>query len=169
MNRDFSTEWSDWLRENGPRLMLYSRQQSRCEADAEDVLQAALVKTWKTHTVAPDKKVISLAYTNVRRCAIDLARSMDRRTAREQKVVETGETVSWFKLPEDDENRALQVALAKIPESFREVVTLKIWGEQTFAEIGQSLNISPNTAASRYRYGLDALRKQISREQIHLS
>ncbi|NNE92375.1 MAG: RNA polymerase sigma factor, partial [Verrucomicrobiales bacterium] len=44
-----NSSWSDWLRENGPRLMLYARQQTRCEADAEDVLQAALVKTWKTH------------------------------------------------------------------------------------------------------------------------
>ncbi len=148
--------------------MLYARQQSRCEADAEDVLQAALVKTWRTHKGDPDDKVISLAYTNVRRCAIDLARSMDRRRIREEKVVELGETVSWFELPDDDENRALQVALAKIPDSFREVVTLKIWGDQTFAEIGENLGISPNTAASRYRYGLEALRKYLDREQIHL-
>jgi len=28
----------------------------------------------------------------------------------------------------------------------------------TFAEIGQILDISPNTAASRYRYGLEKLR-----------
>ncbi|NNE91907.1 MAG: RNA polymerase sigma factor [Verrucomicrobiales bacterium] len=160
-----NSSWSDWLRENGARLMLYARQQTRCEADAEDVLQAALVKTWKTHNGAPDEKVISLAYTNVRRCAIDLARSLDRRRVREEKYTEIGETVSWFELPDDDDARMLQVALSRIPESFREVVTLKIWGEQTFAQIGETLRISPNTAASRYRYGLEALRKQLGREQ----
>jgi len=39
------------------------------------------------------------------------------------------------------------------------VVTLKIWGELTFAEIAEALEIPANTAASRYRYGLAELRK----------
>ena len=72
---------------------------------------------------------------------------------------EMGETISWFELPEDDESRLLQVAMTKIPEKFREVLTLKIWGDLTFQQIGETLEISANTAASRYRYGLEALRK----------
>lgn len=162
-----STElWTDWLEENGSRLMLYARQQTRCEADAEDVLQMALVKTWKTHGGAPDQKVISLAYTNIRRCAIDLARSNQRRSIREDSAVrDLGENISWFELPEDDESRILQVALTKIPDKFREVLTLKIWGELTFQEIGETLEISSNTAASRYRYGLEALRKHLKHER----
>ena len=79
---------------------------------------------------------------------------------------EHGEMVSWFSLPEDDTSRALQVALSKIPEKFREVISLKIWGEQTFDEIGAALEISPNTAASRYRYGMEALRRCLSRDQV---
>ena len=31
-------------------------------------------------------------------------------------------------------------------------------------QIGQALEISPNTAASRYRYGLNALRQQLDQE-----
>ena len=146
--------------------MLFARQQTRCEADAEDVLQAALIRTWKVHRGAPDQQVVSLAYTNIRRCAIDLARMHDRRVQREQKAVEDGgEPVSWFELPEDDESRALQVAMAALPEKFREVITLKLWGELTFAEIGETLGISQNTAASRYRYGLEALRTQLVHEE----
>jgi RNA polymerase sigma-70 factor (ECF subfamily) len=38
-------------------------------------------------------------------------------------------------------------------------VTLKVWGELTFAEIAIALEIPANTAASRYRYGLEELRK----------
>ncbi len=169
MEEILSAQWHDWLREYSSRLMLFSRQQTRCEADAEDVLQMALVRTWKTHTGAPDRKVLSLAYTNIRRCAIDLARSMDRRRRREDLMVaDQGEQVSWFELPDDDNSRALQVAMAKVPEKFREVITLKIWGEQTFDEIGKSLEISPNTAASRYRYGMENLRKHIARDQVEL-
>jgi RNA polymerase sigma-70 factor (ECF subfamily) len=38
---------------------------------------------------------------------------------------------------------------------------MKIWNDKTFAEIGEALEISQNTAASRYRYGLEALRKKL--------
>jgi len=38
------------------------------------------------------------------------------------------------------------------------VVHLKLWEDLTFEQIGVVLEISPNTAASRYRYGLDKLR-----------
>ncbi len=167
--QDRSAQWKEWLAEYGSRLMLFARQQTRCEADAEDVLQMALVKTWKTHRGAPDRKVLSLAYTNVKRCAIDLARSTDRRRVREDNAVrEHGELVSWFELPEDDTSRSLQVAMSRIPEKFREVITLKIWGEQTFDEIGKELGVSPNTAASRYRYGMEALRKSLSAAEVEI-
>ena len=48
--------------------------------------------------------------------------------------------------------------LAGLPQEQREVIVLKIWHEHTFEEIGELLEISPNTAAGRYRYGLQKLR-----------
>ena len=38
---------------------------------------------------------------------------------------------------------------------------LKLWEGLTFEEIAAALDISPNTAASRYRYGLDKLRDRL--------
>ena len=46
-----------------------------------------------------------------------------------------------------------------MPEKFREVVMLKIWSELTFAQIAKTLDIPLNTAASRYWYGLESLRR----------
>jgi len=40
-------------------------------------------------------------------------------------------------------------------------VTLKIWSELTFEQIGQALDVSPNTAASRFRYAMKALKRQL--------
>ena len=40
----------------------------------------------------------------------------------------------------------------------RAVLHLKLWAGLTFEEIAVALEISPNTAASRYRYGIDKLR-----------
>ncbi len=36
--------WETWLDENSARLFLYARQQTRSQADAEDVLQNALLQ-----------------------------------------------------------------------------------------------------------------------------
>jgi RNA polymerase sigma-70 factor (ECF subfamily) len=54
--------------------------------------------------------------------------------------------------------QALEFALQKLPAEQREVVVLKLWQELTFEEISQICEIPVNTAASRYRYGLDKLR-----------
>lgn len=50
-------------------------------------------------------------------------------------------------------------ALALLPLEQREIVAMKIDGGLTFAQIAQVLSISPNTAASRYRYAIEKLRK----------
>jgi RNA polymerase sigma-70 factor (ECF subfamily) len=54
--------------------------------------------------------------------------------------------------------RRLATALAVLPPDQREVLTLKIDGGLTFAEVAAVLGIRPNTAASRYRYALEKLR-----------
>jgi len=59
----------------------------------------------------------------------------------------------------DDSQRELVAALDRLPRVQREVLVMKIWNELTFAEIGEALGVSQNTAASRYRYGLAALKK----------
>jgi len=55
----------------------------------------------------------------------------------------------------------LNGALQSLPPDQREVIALKIDGELTFAQIGEVLRISPNTAASRYRYALEKLRRKL--------
>lgn len=52
---------------------------------------------------------------------------------------------------------ALQM-LQQLPPEQAAVIVLKIWHGLTFAEIAAALNISVDTAASRYRYGLEKLR-----------
>ena len=49
-------------------------------------------------------------------------------------------------------------ALAALPREQREVIVLKIWNGLTFEAIGRLFDVSPNTVAGRYRYGLNKLR-----------
>jgi RNA polymerase sigma-70 factor (ECF subfamily) len=58
----------------------------------------------------------------------------------------------------------LNEALAVLPPEQREVLTLKIDGGLTFAEVAAVLGIRPNTAASRYRYALEKMRTFLSEE-----
>jgi RNA polymerase sigma-70 factor (ECF subfamily) len=51
--------------------------------------------------------------------------------------------------------------LAELPVDQREVIVLKIWHGCTFEEIGGLLEISPNTAAGRYRYGLQKIKTKL--------
>lgn len=165
--------WRGWLADKGPKLLLFARQQTRSEADAEDVLQEALVKLLGKieagEFVGGEEAWMPYLYTAIRRLAIDAGRRDDRRRRREESVVEDealvgqGDEHPWFDSEgSDDETRELlEAGLKELPAKFAEVIVMKIWNDKTFAEIGEALEISQNTAASRYRYGLEALRRKL--------
>lgn len=162
--------WTEWLEEHGHKLLLFARQQTRSSADAEDVLQDALVKlARKTSTgafVGGPEAYLPFLYTQIRREAIDLGRKNDRRRKREETHARDEESLSvnnGLKVFDSGEEQGaiLQDRLENLPRKFSEVIMMKIWGNLTFAQIGESLGISLNTAASRYRYGLEALRRNL--------
>jgi len=151
-------EWRRWIADHAPKLLLFARQKARSESDAQDLVQEAIVECWRRNGVGPPS--LPLVFTTIHRRAIDFARREDRRANREQ-VVAVDEVQAWFDTGVEDRefSRVIQRALAELPVEQREVITLKIWGELTFAEIGETLGIPANTAASRYRYGTSELRK----------
>jgi len=166
-------EWRAWIEQHGPKLLLFARQQTRSLEDAQDILQDALVKLVEkirnNEFVGDHDSWLPYLYTTLRRLAIDLSRRDDRRKRREENVsadAEAGQTgifCPWFETgTSDDETRTqLEEGLKALPEKFSEVIVMKIWGERTFAEIGETLGISQNTAASRYRYGIEALKRHL--------
>ncbi len=166
--------WREWLTENGPRLILFARQQSRSAEDAEDIVQDALVKLVEKldagEFVGGQEAWMPYLFTTIRRLSIDLGRRDDRRRRREDYVGGEADNEQkeafhpWFESESsDDETRQLlEAGIKELPPKFAEVVVMKVWGDRTFAEIGEALDISPNTAASRYRYGLEALKKKLS-------
>ena len=153
------SEWRGWLAEQAPKLLLFARQQARSEADAQDLVQEAVLECWQRRGECLPPAV-GLVFATIRRRAVDLARSNDRRAGREA-VVGREIAQSWFDSGVEDRerDRLLQEAMSHLRDIYRDVVTLKVWGELTFAEIGEALEIPANTAASRYRYGLAELRK----------
>jgi len=156
--------WSKWFERYGPRLLLCARQWTCSLADAEDVVQEAFVRFWK-HQRGLGGEPLPLLLTSVRRAACDRARGATRRTAREEQVA--GDELEGGALFEpqregDDRRAEIEAALRCLPVEQREVLVLKIWGELTFEEIARQLDIPANTAASRYRYALAGLRKELT-------
>lgn len=153
--------WAAWLQENAGRLLLFARQQTRSDADAQDVLQEALLRLWQRGDAAiPDA---ALVYTTIRRAAIDAGRSMDRRSQREGRWAgeQTMHADAWF--DPDPASRELAAEVREKLESLspvlREAIVLRVWGDLSFAEIARILEIPLQTAASRCRLAVEQLRR----------
>lgn len=154
-------DWDRIIDTYGTVFILYARQWVSCHADAEDVVQSAIVNLCKS--LQPEREIpISWIYRAIRHRALDQIKSKKRRAAREETAADilyeqrmfepvTGETLS------DEVERAL----SKLPEDQKEVVIMKVWGDLTFREIAEALDVPANTAASRYRYAMDRLRTEL--------
>jgi RNA polymerase sigma-70 factor (ECF subfamily) len=152
-------DWKVCFSEYGPGLLLFARQWVRSPADAEDIVQEAFVKFWRRNHRIDNR---ALLYATVRSIALDLIRRDSRRARREAEAFSDVPQSSQPQFAvEDESQRALAAAVDLLPHEQREVLVMKIWNELTFAEIGSALEISQNTAASRYRYALSALKKNL--------
>ena len=152
-------DWKVCFAEAAPGLILFARQFVRSVADAEDIVQDAFVKFWRKQHPIENR---ALLFATVRSTAFDLLRRDARRARREADAVAEVEqsTAPQFDATTESQH-ALAAAVDRLPEEQREVLVMKIWNELTFADIGSVLGISQNTAASRYRYALAALKKNL--------
>ena len=133
-------------------LILYGRALGLSHAEAEDVLQETFVALLRLADwpEQPDHYCVR-AFRNR---TLNLRRNLWSRVRHEL------ESHRWFERgsAEVPWERAAMCCLARLPVEQREVIVLKIWHQHTFEEIGDLLAVSPNTAAGRYRYGMQKLR-----------
>ena len=152
-------DWKVCFSELAPGLVLFARQWTRSPADAEDIVQEAFVKFWRREHNIDNR---ALLYATVRSIALDFIRRDARRARREADAALDSDQISSPQFDFADESqRSLAAAVDLLPAEQREVLVMKIWSELTFAAIATVLGISQNTAASRYRYALAALKKNL--------
>jgi RNA polymerase sigma factor (sigma-70 family) len=139
-------------RQHGPALLLFALAITGERSKAQDALHhvfLTLLENGKLR-LADDKKAYLFG------CVRNAILNERKRQERNRPLDES----AWFSPPDQDYagERNLRRALTALPEDQRQVVVLHVWGELTFSQIGDLLEVSSNTAASRYRYALGKLR-----------
>jgi RNA polymerase sigma-70 factor (ECF subfamily) len=138
-------------------LILYGRALGLSHGESEDVVQETFVALM--NRAEPPEQPEHYCVRAFRNRALNHRRGLWRRLAREW------ESLRWFEKASGEdprENEAMRY-LATLPPEQREVIVLKIWHKYTFEEIGELLELSPNTVAGRYRYGLEKLKSKLQK------
>ena len=145
------------------RLLAFATAILCSHHDAEETLQNVFVKIARNRTqIAAARSLKAYLFTMARNEAVTLARRRNRR----EIPVDPAEFGLLAAAPTEpiapDETAATARHLAALPDKQREVVVMKIFQDMTFDEISISLGISLNTAASRYRYGIEKLKRHLT-------
>lgn len=136
-------------------MILYGRALGLSHGEAEDVVQETFLALMQMD-FAP-VKAEHYCVRSFRNRALNYRRSLWRRLTRDW------ESLRWFEksMDETPAERAAMRCLAELPPEQREAIVLKLWHNYTFDEIGGLLEISANTAAGRYRYGLQKIKSKL--------
>ena len=144
---------------HGPRLLVFARSLMGSRHAAEDVLHQVFMKLLEQDSLPEDPK--PYLFRSVRNGALNMLRDRVREA-------DIAEIEPWFEAPGQDAaaEASLRKELLLLPTEQRQALVLHIWGGLSFEEIGDVLDISSNTAASRYRYALEKLRTRMRPEDI---
>ena len=140
-------------RQHGSALLLFAQAVTGERGRAQDAVHQVFLKLIEKGSLSKvvDKKAYLFA------CVRNAALNQGKLRARDAPLDPDS---AWFSPPNRDYagEQNLRHALGDLPNDQRQVMVLHVWGELTFSQISDLLNLSSNTVASRYRYALAKLR-----------
>ena len=141
----------------GPALFRVARIILRTSTDAEDAVQDAFVELVRhRQRISHVRDLDAYLFTMLRHA---VGRQMQRQQVEQRHLEQLPRADAPG--PSVDSDDDLSNALQCLPGEQREVISLKIDGGLTFVQIAVVLGVSANTAASRYRYALEKLRRML--------
>jgi len=143
-------------RRHGAALVLFATAISGERSRAQDAVHHVFLRLLERGGLDRASDAKAYLFASVRNVILNDLRARERNVSIEDESI-------WFDPPNRDHAAELNLrrALAGLSEEQRQVTVLHIWGELTFAQIGDVLGVSANTAASRYRYALAKLREAL--------
>ena len=143
--------WDRYARD----LLAYLQSVLCSRTDAEEALQEVFVRlVRKRRHLVKARNLRAYLFQIARHEAATCAKKRRRQPVDAAPWLVAAEGIA----PDQDLADDLAKALAALPDEQRTVIILKVYQGQTFQEISETLGISQNTAASRYRYGMEKLR-----------
>lgn len=153
--------------EYGARLLRTATAILGRREDAEDTVQEvfmALVRSRRRLSEIDD--LTAYLFTALRHAAGRYAGRRQEDAKRVDRLEVASKSENHVEaIARDEFHENLQQTLRQLPPEQREVVSFRLAGELTFAEIGRAMQVSTQTAASRYRYGLEKLRLLLKEHQ----
>ncbi|MCK4400989.1 sigma-70 family RNA polymerase sigma factor [bacterium] len=134
------------------------------EEKAEDVMQNVFVKiAEKRDRIAGVNNITGYIFAMARNEAMDYFRKQPKH----HEDISKYENILCVKEEHKDkvdaeEIKGISKSLESLPYKQSEVISMKIFQDMTFEEISRALKISQNTAASRYRYGIEKLKNKLT-------
>lgn len=144
------------------RLVRYAVTLTRNQHDAEDCVQAVLVRVAREPDLLAS---VAFPWAYLLRMVRNEALLIGRRRRLRPEAGNLCDLVTNRRVDElerEETQRQVWSALRTLPPAQAEVVVLKIWEGMTFAQIGQILETSSNTAASRYQYAIEKLSRRLA-------
>jgi RNA polymerase sigma factor (sigma-70 family) len=87
----------------------------------------------------------------------DVFRQVKREESIEQKLMRSQTQAELIQL------------IKRLPKEQKQVLVMRIYGDKSFKEIAEKMNVSLNTSLGRMRYALLNLRKMIDEKQLEIS
>ncbi|MGQ9807634.1 MAG: RNA polymerase sigma factor [Armatimonadota bacterium] len=146
---------------HAPALYRYARSLTGSAEDAEDAMQEVFVRLARAGRRPEDPR--SYLMKAVRNQCLVVIRSRSRRADAARRLAD-GLAPGRLAVPVD--GRAdIAEAVQALPLEQREVLILKAVEQMTFEEIASVTGVSANTAASRYRYAVARLRRELKESE----
>ena len=132
---------------------------------AQDVIQELYLKLHK-RKLDEVKKLRCYLYRALSNCCTQQLR--ERRKVEYVDVTALRDLQAEDIAPTNFEQEQALIArlLAALPDEQSEVIRLHLHGECTFAQIAEILDIPLPTVKSRYRYGIEHLRKELQKQNL---
>ena len=148
-----SGNFADFVERHRAGLVQSARRIAVDAAEAEDVVQDTLLALWPRWHDHPPTDQAAYAFRAVTLNAI-------KRRMRRRKWT-TLDAAAGIPAPPPIDPVELESIIARLPAAQQVVIRMRFYLGLSLVQIGRSLSISSNTAASRCRYALAEMRKTL--------
>lgn len=156
-----------WFRTVRHRLYLYARRRSDSSADVELLLSRTLERVadavYYGRVAADEEALLPYTLRALTNEAMKMSMAESRRRRAEARYSShQPEAAAPPSSTAADTHLRLSALLSRLPEKQAEVVTLHLWEDLSFAEIGRMLGVGESTVRARYDAALRKLKQMMN-------